>query len=252
MIQTLKAALQEHAGQNGLLNEPLRIECSALTAEEAIGTPEEQDYPIQHGREVMLQAVFRGSAGQAFSCETVQRTFTLREVLALPLESDWQRAVLVASANAVFADAGLVDRTVHCKNRGPADCARCLHEITRNEKVALFGLQPRFLEQLTQLGEVRCVDIDHGLIGTVHAAIPIEPPEKTDELIEWADRILVTGSAVVNDTFGRFVGTGKPMHVFGTTGAAVARVLGLRRYCKADSVSSFVNEAFRAGYEFTK
>lgn len=236
MLQKLKTALQQHAEQNGLLNEPLRIECSALTAEEAIGTPREQDYPIQHGREIMLQAVFRGSAGQAFSRETVQRTFTLRDVLGLPLESDWQRAVLVASANAVFADAGLVDRTTHCKNQGPADCSRCLHEITRNEKVALFGLQPRFLEQLKQLGEVRCVDIDPNLIGTSPSGVLIEPAEKTEELIEWADHILVTGSAVVNDTFDRFINIRKPLHVFGITGAAAAQGLGLQRYCKADCV----------------
>jgi uncharacterized protein (DUF4213/DUF364 family) len=235
-MQKLKNALKQHAEQYDLLNESLRIECSALSVEEALGTPKEQDYPIQHGREIMLQAVFRGSAGQAFSRETIQKTFTLREVLDLPLESDWQRAVLVASANAVFAAAGRVDRTVHCKNQGPADCAKCLHEITRNEKVALFGHQPRFLEQLKQLGEVRCVDIDPALIGTAPCGISIEPAEKTDELIEWADHILVTGSAVVNDTFDRFTRIDKPMHVFGITGAAAAQVLGLTRYCKADQV----------------
>jgi len=234
MIRTLKRALSRLAEECGLLDESLRIECAALSAEEALGAPEEQDYPIQRGKEVMMQAVFRDSAGQAFSRETVQRSFTLREVLNLPLKTDWQRAVLVASANAVFADAGVIDRTVHCKDQGPADCARCLGEITRNEKVALFGLQPRFLEQLKELGNVRCVDIDPELIGTAPSGVTIEPPEKTAELIDWADRILVTGSAVVNDTFERFLNTKKPLHVFGITGAAAAYVLGLRRYCKKD------------------
>ena len=237
MINKLKNALREHVEKLGLLDLPVKIECSALTPEEAIGKPREQDYPVQRGQEVMMQALFRASAGQAFSRETVCRTFNLREVLDLPLESDWQRAVLVASANAVFADAGLIDRTVHCKDQGPAECAKSLGEITRNEKVGLFGLQPRFLEELKALGEVRCVDIDPELVGTRRCEVLIEPPEKTAEVVEWADRILVTGSAIVNGTFDRFLDTGKPLHVFGTTGAAAAYVLDLPRFCKTDMTS---------------
>ncbi|MGE4487985.1 MAG: DUF364 domain-containing protein [Kiritimatiellales bacterium] len=236
-MRALKTALHDLAEDCALLDDPVLIECSALSVEEALGRPVEQDYPIQRGREVMIQAVFRESVGQAFSRETVCRTFSLREVLALPMKSDWQRAVLTASANAVFAEAGLIDRTVHCKGQGPAECARCLHEITQNEKVALFGLQPRFLEELKRLREVRCVDIDPDLIGTSSSGVIIELPEKTDELMKWADRLLVTGSATVNNTFGRFLEARKPLHVFGTTGAAMAYVLGLQRCCKADAIA---------------
>ena len=231
--EKLKTALEALAAERGWLNDELEITCGALSVEEAIGTPDEQDYPIQKGREVMLQAEFRGFKGQAFSREVIaHRSCTLTDVLELPLDSDWKRAVLIASANAVFAAAGLIDRTVHCRNQEPKECAKCLGEITYGEKVALFGHQPRFLEKLAELGEVRCVDIDPELIGTESAGIPIEGPEQTDSAIAWADCLLVTGSATVNDTFSRFVGTGKPLHVFGTTGAAMSHVLGLTRYCK--------------------
>lgn len=231
--ELLKSELEKLAAERDWLDEGLEIVCGALSVEEAIGTPEEQDYPIQKGKEVMLQAEFRGVKGQAFSCEVLaHRSYTLREVLALPLASDWQRAVLIASANAVFAAAGLIDRTIHCKNQEPKECAECLGESTSGEKVALFGHQPRFLEKLAELGEVRCIDIAPELIGTVSGGIPIEGPEQTDDAIVWADRLLVTGSATVNDTFSRFVDTGKPLHVFGTTGAAMSHVLGLERYCK--------------------
>jgi hypothetical protein len=231
--EQLKTALYRLADSNGWLNDALEVECKALTTEEAIGSPIEQDYPIQRGKETMLQVTFHGRVGQAFSREVIaHRTYTLNEILALPLDSDWQRAVLIASANAVFAAAGQIDRTIHCKNQEPVDCAKCLNEITSGEKVALFGLQPRFLEKLKKLGEVRCVDIDPELIGSHPSDIEIEPPTNTPAVIQWADRLLVTGSATVNDTFSLFLETGKPLHVFGTTGAAMSHLLNLPRFCQ--------------------
>jgi hypothetical protein len=233
MYTTMKKKVETLAVEKGWLEDGLEITCGALSVEEAIGTPEEQDYPIQKGKEVMLQAEFRGFKGQAFSREVVtNQSRTLSDVLALPLDTDWQRAMLIASANAIFAAAGLIDRTIHCKNQEPKECSDCLGEIFHGEKAALFGHQPRFLEKLAELGEVRCIDIDPDLIGTVSGGITIEGPEKTDDAIAWADRLLVTGSATVNDTFSRFVDTGKPLHVFGTTGAGMSHVLGLERYCK--------------------
>lgn len=231
--QKLQIEIQALAEERGWLDDELNVECTALSTEEAIGSPTEQDYPIQRGKETMLQVAFRGHYGQAFSREVItRRSYALNKVLALPLEADWQRAVLIASANAIFAAAGRVDRTIHCKNQEPAECAGFLDEITRNEKVALFGHQPRFLEKLTELGEVRCVDIDPDLIGTRPCGVTIEPAENTQDVIDWGDRLLVTGSATVNDTFGIFLDTGKPLHVFGTTGAAMSSVLNLQRYCK--------------------
>lgn len=229
----LKDELEKTAVENRWMDTALDVSCAALSVEQAIGTPDEQDYPIQRGKETMLQVEFIGYKGQAFSREVVtNRSYTLKDILALPLDFDWQRAVLIASANAVFAAAGRVDRTIHCKNQEPSECAGCLGEITEGEKVALFGHQPRFLEKLHQLGEVRCIDLDPDLIGTTCDGIEIEPPEHSSDAIGWADLLLVTGSATVNDTFSHFLGTGKPLYVFGTTGAAMSRVLGLTRYCK--------------------
>ncbi|MDF7800561.1 DUF364 domain-containing protein [Pontiellaceae bacterium B1224] len=238
ITEELKNQLNRLAIENDWLSRSLKISCAALTAEEAIGTPDQMDYPIQKGRETMLEVTFGEHRGQAFTREVVRnRTYTLHEVLALELDSDWKRAVLIASANAMFTAAGCVSNTVHCRNKGPARCAEHLSEITQNEKVALFGLQPRFLEKLNQLGEVRCVDIDPDVIGTQPDGIEIEPPEHTRELFDWADRILVTGSATVNDTFDRFLDAKKPIHVFGTTGAAVSFIRELPRYCHADELA---------------
>jgi uncharacterized protein (DUF4213/DUF364 family) len=246
ITEQIKQELKQLAAGRNWLDAPLEIRCAALSAEEAIGRPDEMDYPIQRGKETLLEVSFLQSRGQAFSCEVVRdRSYTLAEVLHLSLDSDWKRAVLIATANAVFAEAGKINCTVHCKNKGPKECASRLSEITKDEKVALFGLQPRFLETLHQLGEVRCVDLDPELIGTCPDGIEIEPPEHTRELFNWADRILVTGSATVNDTFDHFLNTDKPTHVFGTTGAAASYIQKLNRYCHADELSPSMAHSVR-------
>lgn len=233
MLDEMRAELKRVVAEHGWIDATLTVACAALSSEEAIGTPEEQDYPIQRGTETMLQVGFMDHKGQAFSREVFRdRTMMLKDVLELPFDSDGNRAIFIAATNAVLAASGLIDRTIHCKNQEPALCAKELGEITENEKVALFGLQPRFLEKLQELGAVRCVDIDPDLIGTAPGGITIEGPENTAEVIAWADRLLVTGSATVNATFSHFLNTGKPLHVFGTTGAGAAHILSLSRYCK--------------------
>lgn len=232
LFEQLRKAFTATVAQHGLEKEPLRVRCRALSVDEAIGSPEENDYPIQRGKEKMVQAEFCGHFGQAFSCEISRGDYTLEEVLKLRLESDWERAVFLSALNAVYAALGLADRTIHCKDREPVECASKLGEVVEpGRKVALFGLQPRFLEKLKELGEVRCVDLDPDLVNEKKCGVVIEPVEKSEEVMNWCDMVLVTGSATVNDTFGFFLNRDKPVYVFGTTGAATAGILNLPRFC---------------------
>ena len=60
---------------------------------------------------------------------------------------------------------------------------------------------------------------------------------KTDiqKLVDWCDLLLVTSSAIVNNTFDdireKTVSQGKRLMVFGVTGAGVCALLGLERIC---------------------
>ncbi len=53
-----------------------------LTPQEAIGNPERDDFPLLKGKEVMIQADFRGSRGQAFTDMPLQLILYLREWLS--------------------------------------------------------------------------------------------------------------------------------------------------------------------------
>ena len=58
----------------------------------------------------------------------------------------------------------------------------------------------------------------------------IEGPEKTDEAMEWADLLLVTGTTIVNGTIDRFL-THKPDLFYGTTIAGAAELMNWPRFC---------------------
>jgi len=93
-----------------------------LTAEEAIGTPKRGDYPILKGKEFMLVATFHGYRGQAFTDMPGNFTWTLGDVLALPLRNNFERAVLIASLNAVLRSLKRIEKIVHCRDAEPGRC----------------------------------------------------------------------------------------------------------------------------------
>ncbi len=220
--------------ENGLLDEEILITGRTLSVQEAIGSPARQDYPIVKGKEKLMQAVFKDEKGQAFTDMAGDFQGTLAEVLAKNPESNFDRAILISSMNAVLRYLGLVDKTIHCHNEDPEHCslelAKHIKDKFGNPRVALIGFQPAMLEKLSQVFEVRAVDLDADNIGKLKSGILIEGPGATDEVLDWCDLIIATGSTVVNATITDYCND-KPALFFGTTGAATTKLMGLERWC---------------------
>ena len=49
--------------EEGFLSERIHIKARALSTKEAIGNPEHQDFPIQKGKEKLMQAYLQGCRG---------------------------------------------------------------------------------------------------------------------------------------------------------------------------------------------
>jgi hypothetical protein len=96
---------------------------SQLNAREVLGDPGRDDFPLLRGKEVLMQAVYGGSVGQAFTAASGSFRGSLKDVRELPLKSPFERAVFISTMNAVLRHLGLVEKTVHCKNDGPKECA---------------------------------------------------------------------------------------------------------------------------------
>lgn len=237
MLERVRGRVRDLWIGNGLLDE--RVDIRALAPREAIGTPGE-GYKLEVGRERMMEATFRGARGQAFSDHFGNFSGTLAEVAAMPLTDNYRRAVFVSSMNATLCALGLCDRTVHCREQGPAECAVKLREhllaAHPGRRVTLVGLQPKFLNALAGDFELRVLDLDPENIGKTISGVTIEGPDTRQAATAWAELLLVTGSALANGSIFDFVDAGAdspptPAIVFGVSAAGTAALYGWERFC---------------------
>lgn len=212
---------------------------SPLSSLEAIGNPDRDDFPILRGKEVLVQAVYGGTAGQAFSPDYGNFQGSLKDVLELPLESIFERAIMVATMNAVLRNLGLAGGTVHCKNTGPKICALLTEAwiIEQDaDKVGMVGLQPALLESVVKaLGPERVMVSDLAEAGQTRCGVKVLDGLEAAQIFEQCPLILMTGSTLVNGTIDGLMETagqhGNRVVFFGTTVAGAAYLLGLERWC---------------------
>lgn len=219
---------------NDLLREPITITAKTLTVHEAIGDPEGDDFPLQKGKERLMEAVFRGEKGQAFTDRYGNFAGTLADVAGMDLENNFRRAIFVSAVNATVRGLGLCQGTIHCRDKEPTECAAAFgeHVATRygDVRITQVGYQPKLIEALADRFPVTVLDLDPDNIGTVRHGAKVLGPEDQAQALEEADLLVVTGSTLANDTIGDFL-IGKPIIFFGTTVAGAAALMGWERFC---------------------
>jgi len=220
--------------EHGLEGEEVVVRATALSTEQAIGNPEDKDYPLVRGVERLMQAEFRGSRGQAFTDMYGDFTGRLSEIAEMDLKNNFRRAVFISSLNAMMNHLGLINQTVHCKDKQPRECATELASYIEKSygqpRVAMVGFQPRMVEALAKQFELRVSDMDRDNIGQEKFGVKIDDPRQTAENLKWCDIALVTGTTIVNDTIDQFM-TSKPVVFYGVTISGAAKLLGLNRFC---------------------
>lgn len=243
LLELIVSRFREIPGVESLIDETVEIRAKALSPEEAIGNTERKDYPILDGKDVMIEAVCNEASGQAFTCAPADFSGTLNDILNMDFENDPQAVgLLIATINAVMTSLNICDRSVHCKNEGPALCGvemmKHFKENHCDENILIVGYQPSIISNLTaNMKNVRVLDLNPDNIGHEKCGAIIEDGEKAmEEAIEWADIILCTGSTVCNGTLVNYLETGKKTYFFGTTLAGTAELLNLDRLCFANVV----------------
>ena len=234
----LRNKAREVLSANGLMKETVRVKARALSTEEAIGNPESDDFPLQKGKERLMQADIRGAFGQAFTDRFGDFEGTLETILETPLTNNYRRAIFVAALNASLRHLGLVEGTVHCRDKGPKECAEALGDHIQERfgrvKVVQVGFQPMMVKTLASRFEARVLDMDPDNIGQEKYGAEIEPPDAFEAAVEWADLLVVTGTTLVNGTVGDFL-VDKPVIFYGTTIAGAAHLMGWERFCARSS-----------------
>lgn len=245
-MNILEKACQELsriAHDQNLVDDFIRVKAGPISPLQAIGTPVRQDYPLLTGKEVIVEAEFRGGFGQAFTSQPRLYEGSLREVLELPLGEPGNRAILLSTLNAVASHLGLANRVRHCRNEEPEECAvkiaKELLERFGRIRIGMIGYQPAILEHLAEVfdaGNVACTDLNPANIGQKRYGVDIwDGGTRTIELINWCELVLVTSSTLANDTFDVIEAAarerGKKLMNFGITGAGVSALLGIERIC---------------------
>lgn len=234
MYEIIKKEFIKLISEKGLQGERVIIRANPLSTEQAIGNPEDKDYPLVVGVERLMQAEFRGSLGQAYTDMYGDFSGTLSEIVEMDLKNNFRRAIFISSLNAVMKHLGLITNTVHCKDTQPRECGQELvRYIEKNygqPKVAMAGFQPRMVEALAKHFELRVTDMDKDNIGKEKFGVKIYDPVHTKENLDWCDIALVTGTTVVNGTIDQFK-TDKPVIFYGITIAGTAKLLGLNNFC---------------------
>lgn len=240
---TLKERFQAVLKEQGAENEVLSVSCRALEPEEAIGTTKRRDFPILTGKDVMIQAEYKGVLGQAFTDAPAFYEGTLSEILELDIQKNpHERSIFIAAMNAVMAYLGLCRGTVHCRTKGPELCAGDMEGYLKKnypdvKRIALVGCQPAILEMLAKSPyEVRVLDLNPANVGQVRYGVQVEDGEAVKEEIRnsYAELILCTGSTICNGTMADYLDIKPEVLFFGTSAAGAAALLGLKRVCFAD------------------
>lgn len=210
------------------------ISARTLTPQEVIGRPERDDFPLLKGKEVMIQADFKGSLGQAFTDMPGNYSGSLQEILAIPLDNNFEKAVFIATLNAVLRYLNYISKTVHCKDKEPAECAAHLVDYIKERfgdpRIAFIGMQPAMIEALAAYFKIRVTDLDKDNIGKRKGGVLVESVLKTKEILSWADIILATGTTAANNTLPSLL-IEKPIIFYGVTIAGVAYLKGYEQYC---------------------
>ncbi len=242
-LQQAQVKFREIVLSEGLMELEVLVLAKPLTPEEAIGTPGRRDFPILIGKERVLEATVNNVRGQAFTDSASEFMGSLAEVLALELTSNQQRAIFVATLNAVLCHLGRTEGTVHCKDDEPEQCALEIAQAARDrgnpQVVGLIGLNPAIAERLVDAfgpEHVLISDLDRNNVGRQKFGVEIwDGFERTEELLDRADLVVFTGTTLVNDSYDTIrrgiEARNKDGLVYGMTASGVAALEGFDRIC---------------------
>ena len=243
ILEQTRVQVREIAEKEHLLGVAVTVLAKPLTPEEAIGNPGRRDFPIIIGKERVIEATLLGSRGHAYTDSPREFLGTLKDILNLELTTNQNRAIYVATLNALLGSLKMADKTVHCKDDEPEECALEIADSVLKKygqaDVGLIGLNPAIAERLVDTfgpDHVCITDLAKDNIGQHRFGVEIwDGNKRTEDLIRASDVVIFTGTTLINNTFGRIwdlIQThGKSYLIYGVTAAGVCRLLGIERIC---------------------
>jgi hypothetical protein len=243
ILEQARERFEQLVTESSLPDPEIRVLVKTLTPEEAIGTPGRRDFPIVLGKERVIEAEFAGARAHAFTDSPKEFTGKLGDIVNLPLDSNGNRAIFVGVLNAVLRYLGTIEKTLHCRDEEPQQCANEIAAFLKckyhHATVGLVGLNPAIAESLAKsfgASSVRITDLNPDNVGKSKHGVEIwDGRTRTEDLVKASDVVLLTGTTLVNGTFDALWGEirrhGKEYLVYGVTAAGISALIGLNRIC---------------------
>lgn len=150
-LQKVRERFVALVNSHGLRKEMIQVDIGILTSKQAIGEPYRHDFALLGGKEVMIEAVFKGSSGQAFTNQPKNFKGSLDDVLNLSLYRIDNRALFIATMNSVCSHLGVIGQVRHCRDKEPENCGREIAERLSRKygkiKIGMVGYQPAIPEK---------------------------------------------------------------------------------------------------------
>jgi uncharacterized protein (DUF4213/DUF364 family) len=243
ILENSRIQLAKIVTENRLLDTQVSVLVKMLTPEEAIGEPGRRDFPIILGKERVIEAELLGTRAHAFTDSPGEFVGDLKEVLQLPLTSNRERSIYVATLNATLNYLNLIEKTIHCRDEDPERCGKDIaSELLKRwgkVRVGFIGLNPAIAENLTVTfgaENVRITDLNKQNIHSSKFGVKVWDGNKsTEQLVKQSDVILITGTTFVNGSFDHIMRCiqkhRKDFLIYGVTGAGVCKLMKLNRIC---------------------
>ncbi|NOZ23846.1 MAG: hypothetical protein GXP25_22435 [Planctomycetes bacterium] len=243
LIEQARQELKGLVSQHEIEREDVLLEVKPLDRTQAIGDAARADLPLVTGEENLIEAHIMGNRGQAYTDSRSHFRGSLRSVLFLPLDTNYQRSILLATLNAACAHFKLVDAVVHCVEDEPDKCGREMALSVRKAHgdvtIGVIGYNPAIAEHLVDsfgAHKVKIADLRPQHIGKTKFNVEIwDANTRSNELVEGADAVLLTGTTLVWNTADEIIDRcnelNRPHYFFGVTAAAVSHLCGIDRMC---------------------
>jgi hypothetical protein len=243
VLETAKAKIKRIVDEQGWRDIGVSVSVKTLSPEEAIGNPVRRDYPIVEGKERVIEVDVMGCRAQAFTDSPRDFSGKIGDILALPLDTNSERAIFIGTLNAVLKYRGRIEATLHCKDEEPE---RCAHEITAYIRckhgminVGLIGLNPAIAESLVKTfgaNHVNVTDLNWDNIGKIKYGFTVRDGRtETWDVVKTSDFILMTGTTLVNNTFDGIYSVitkyKKEFLIYGVTASGINELLGFQGIC---------------------
>jgi Domain of unknown function (DUF364). len=182
------------------------VEVRWLKPVEAIGSAD-KEFVLAKGKEFLVEAHVLGGVGQAFTDVPSNTRGKVKDLLRGIFGGSRERAIAIATFNAVLNLMGILENPIHCKDEEPIECGKILapkilDEFGKDAKIVHIGYQPGHVRATTETFEhVWITDLDEENIGKIKFGRKVLDGRTENEgAIRDADVALITGSTLVNGT----------------------------------------------------